>query len=130
MRIIVDFDSTIALSEWPEIHGPVPGAIQALKYIHKKGNQIVIWSARNNLRASDPVDRARGLHAMKDFLDSNEIPYDEIDYGHEGKPIGDCYVDDRALGAPTREYKGKRVIDWTVALAMIRLLSIRSRLDR
>lgn len=130
MHLAIDFDSTIALSDWPEIAGVVPGAIDALRELHDRGHHILIWSARNNHIKNSPADRARGLQAMKEFLKQNDIPYDDIDYGKKGKPIADCYIDDKALGAPTRIYKGRRVIDWTAALNMVRLLAVKSRLCR
>jgi hypothetical protein len=126
LRLVVDFDDTIALNAWPDITGLVPEAKESLVLLHNAGHHITIWSARNSRVIHSETVRALALQNMKAYLDSNGIPYDVIDYGTEGKPVG-VYCDNRALGAPTVLYKGRLVFNWKKAYPMLRLLAISSK---
>lgn len=97
MIISVDFDGTIAENAWPEIGQPIPGAIQALRQLHRDGHKIII----NSCRAGAPE------RLMKQWLTVNRIPYDAINenllerieqYGEDCRKISaDVYIDDKGL---------------------------------
>lgn len=127
MRVALDFDKTLAVGTWPHVDYVVPGAAAAMRYLHRNGHHITVWSCRNNQNFG-ATDRATQLQRMKDFLDRNQLPYDAIDYGDQGKLLADLYVDDKALGVPLRAFRGEMVVDWPNALQMVRLLAVGSRL--
>lgn len=78
MFLAIDFDHTI-------VNGrePLPGAKDALQHLHDAGHHITIHSCNSY----DWIQRV---------LNDNDIPYDRI-WDGPGKPIADCYVDDRAI---------------------------------
>lgn len=95
--IIVDFDGTIAkTTNFPYIDKPMPHAKEALFKLKQAGYKIVISSCRNNI-ALTTENVTKCMKYMKFFLDKNHIPYDEIDYGFYGKPLGRYYIDDKGI---------------------------------
>lgn len=78
-RVCVDFDGTI----WDG--AILPGCVEALTKIQEH-YAIAIFSAR-----STDAERKQ----MKDILDSNSVPYDEI---LPSKPMAVAYIDDRGIG--------------------------------
>ena len=124
MLLAIDFDSTIAFSDWPKIGPLVPGALESLRKLREEGHHITIWSARNN-KQWGVAEKRRGMRAMRHFLDDNSVPYDHIDDGAHGKPVADLFVDDRNLGTPLVYLKGDWVVDWDKAYRMLQSLSRR-----
>ena len=94
--LVVDFDGTIAqwaASGYPNIGKPIEGSHRFLRLLKSEGWKIIINSCRNG---------AEHEAAMAKWLQSNEIPYDEINHNSsypwaEGKPVGDVYLDDRGV---------------------------------
>lgn len=127
MRIALDFDKTIAAGPTLDPEWLVPGVEQSMQHLHRAGHHLTVWSCRNG-RVWGDLNRAESLQKMKAFLDAHNLPYDAIDYGDQGKLLADLYVDDKALGVPLRTFRGNRVVDWPIALKMIRLLVVGSRL--
>lgn len=89
--IAVDFDGTITWSPgwFGENHfgTPIKGARTALKALREMGWKIVISTCRER----------KDLVAA--FLDSQDIPFDEVYNGSDGrgKAIAHVYLDDRAV---------------------------------
>lgn len=108
----IDFDDTIAYSDFPDILGVRPHALRVMEKIKEHGGIIMVWTARSDLK---PV---------KDFLDFSMIPYDGINEdfeevaaeyeGQSRKIFADVYIDDRNL--ETRLNGG---IDWLEIERMI-----------
>lgn len=111
--ICVDFDGTIVEHRFPEI-GPIyPGAKEALQKLSEKYT-IVISSCRASalfrklnpesaIPDQHPPDGRDYVKEMEDFLVKNEIPFDRIDRGDEGKVVAVAYIDDRAVHFNPRE---------------------------
>lgn len=100
MRICIDFDGVICQlkqsdSDSYENLKPTPGAIEKLTKLKQSGHYLIIYTARRmkthqgNLGA---VIADIGRITM-DWLDKNQVPYDEIYFG---KPWADIYIDDNA----------------------------------
>lgn len=43
-----------------------------------------------------PIERKR-VKEMIQFLNDNDIPFDEVDDGTKGKPLASYYIDDHAI---------------------------------
>jgi len=125
MRIAVDFDDTIVLTDKPydQIDGKfrfVPGAVQALQQLKAAGHILLLWSARASLHhrrdwrlnplAKKPprsTDAAMVVHYRTNQARFDEMVafvnreldgiFDAIDEGTGGKPTVDIFIDDRAL---------------------------------
>lgn len=98
MIIAVDFDGTIARSDFPAILGEQPYAGEVLRKLHAQGHYIIIWTCRC---------REQLLTAINWLLEHN-IPFDRINdhnpenvarYGEGGKKVyAHCYIDDKNIG--------------------------------
>lgn len=106
--IAVDFDLTICDSKYPECGPPKKGAKAGLQALREMGFTILIYSCRTchwhfdlfgaaGEDQNTPVFERYAARKMGDWLDANEMPYDEIDDGTRGKPYADFYIDDKGI---------------------------------
>lgn len=87
MQIIIDLDGTICTEEKTysrALAKPLPGAIESINKLFEQGNIIIIYSARTWMEYEMTVD----------WLSKNNVKYHQLILG---KPIGDVWIDDRAL---------------------------------
>ena len=85
--IICDMDGTICSEEKTYSRAlavPKDGVCDALHQLRQKGNKIIIYSARSWAE----------YEMTESWLNDNKIPYDQLVLG---KPIGDYWIDDRAI---------------------------------
>jgi hypothetical protein len=89
LTIAVDLDGTIAEYDgWKgEKHfgRPKPYAHEALQKMRQMGMKVIIHTARKH----------KGL--VKQYLESENLPYDKIARNIDGKPIADVYLDDKGM---------------------------------
>lgn len=93
----IDFDDTIAYSNFPRIKKLVPHADRVIRRIKDSGGQISIWTCRTG----------EHLEQARHFLESNNIPYDYLNeefaeiaeiFGGSGRKIfADVYIDDKGV---------------------------------
>jgi predicted HAD superfamily phosphohydrolase YqeG len=104
--IVVDFDGTIVDFKYPSIGEPKPGVREALTRFRELGYSIVVSSCRNARRFPEifqvgiegqPVVERQTYKDMIKFMDDHQLPYDEIDDGSLGKPLGNLYIDDKGV---------------------------------
>ena len=100
-KIIVDLDGTITLANTANYKSVLPNIelIEILKKYKSLGYEIVICTARNMRTYEGNIGKINinTLPIIIEWLDRNDVPYDEI---LVGKPwCGDegFYVDDRAI---------------------------------
>ena len=85
--IVIDLDGTICSEEKTfsrSMAKPKPGAKEVISELKKTGNTIIIYSARSWQEYEMTVS----------WLNANEIIFDQLVLG---KPIGDYWIDDRAI---------------------------------
>lgn len=98
MIIAIDFDGTIARTNYPEILGEQPYAAQVITQLKEHGHYIIIWTCRTGKPLLDAIN----------WLLEHGIPFDRVNdhdpesvskYGDHGKKIhAECYIDDQNLG--------------------------------
>ena len=99
-RICIDLDGVIAnLKKTGETYrdiSPVPGAPEKLRELKKNGHYLIIQTARHlkTCGANTGLVNARIAKDTLNWLESHEIPFDEINFG---KPWAQIYIDDNAL---------------------------------
>jgi capsule biosynthesis phosphatase len=99
MRIMIDLDGTVAeLKKDGQTYLDVrvnSGAIQKLKDLKAAGHYLIFQTARHMKTCDGDQGKvvARVGKVTLDWLESNDIPYDEIYFG---KPYADVYIDDLA----------------------------------
>jgi capsule biosynthesis phosphatase len=100
MRIVIDLDGTICpikkSGETYDVLPVLPGAAERIKELKSAGHYIIIQTARNMATQESNLGRVlKNVGKITlDWLEKNEIYYDEIYFG---KPNGHIYIDDRAL---------------------------------
>ncbi|MCD6435616.1 MAG: hypothetical protein J7L15_04445 [Clostridiales bacterium] len=94
--INVDLDGTICDFEYPSMGKLKKGVIEALQKLKDDGFYIRIFSCRTSEEVLKyPIDRQEQKRKMEQYLDENEVPYDEV--LNINKPIG-IFIDDKAIG--------------------------------
>jgi capsule biosynthesis phosphatase len=100
MRICIDLDGVICeLKKEGQTYdqlAPLPGAIEKLKQLKAAGHYIIIQTARHMKTCEVNVCRvqARIGSITLNWLEKNDVPYDEIYFG---KPWAQIYIDDNAF---------------------------------
>ena len=90
----IDFDGTLA----DKVNDTLvlkEGAKEAMQAFRNAGCYILIDSSRANPYRKKEGTVEKSLKEMKDFLDSNQIPYDAINgvtFPPQPKPISDFYI--------------------------------------
>jgi len=99
MRIMIDIDGTITeLKKKGQEYSEVRvnhGAIEKIKALKTAGHYIILQTARHMKTCGGDQGRVLAKIGKQtlDWLDKNEIPYDEIYFG---KPYAEVYIDDLA----------------------------------
>lgn len=102
IKLGVDFDGTIVEHAFPEIGKPLPGAIEALKFLQVQGFRITLWTCREDV----PGERMYLTEAVE-FLKGHGVELRAVNYTHPDdefrspsgrKVYADIYIDDRNLG--------------------------------
>jgi capsule biosynthesis phosphatase len=100
-KLIVDLDGTITKGDTSDYRNVSPNldVIEKLRFYKNLGYEVIIQTARNMRTYEGNVGKINihTLPIITEWLDSHEVPYDEI---HVGKPwcgFEGFYVDDRAV---------------------------------
>lgn len=98
MIIAVDFDGTIARSNYPVILGEQPYAGEVLRQLHADGHYIIIWTCRCGVPLLEAIN----------WLLERGIPFDRVNdhnpenvakYGEGGNKVyAHVYIDDKNVG--------------------------------
>lgn len=87
MQIIIDIDGTICTEERMfsrALAKPLEGAVKSVNALFEQGNTIILYTARTWME----------FEMTTDWLKKNGFKYHQLIMG---KPIGDVWIDDRAL---------------------------------
>jgi hypothetical protein len=95
--IVVDFDGTIAVDDYPGFGKPMPGVSQAFKKLKEAGFEIVVFSCRTGKYEHTAKESEVQREGVLAFLKENDIPFDRLDDGKDGKPHGLVYIDNKAV---------------------------------
>ena len=98
MIIAIDFDGTIAKTDYPAILEPMPGVVEGMTALKKERHFLIVWTCRTGDELLDAIN----------WMLQHGIPFDRVNdhsleciakYGGDGKKINaDVYIDDRNLG--------------------------------
>ena len=97
MIIAVDFDGTIVEHRYPSIGRIRPFAVETLKALQSKNNQIILWSHRTADKLDEAVAFCRS-HGLEFYAVNKNYPEEEWNENDNHKILADIYIDDRNLG--------------------------------
>ena len=101
--LIVDIDGTLCpIKRENEMYNellPYPEVVLKLKEYKEAGFYIILSTSRNmrTYKGSIGLINKHSAKVMLDWLDKNDIPYDEIYYGKPWQGKGGFYVDDKSI---------------------------------
>ncbi|WP_018344812.1 HAD hydrolase family protein [Cytophaga aurantiaca] len=87
MQIIIDMDGTICTEERMfsrSLAKPLPGSVENVNKLYNEGHTIIIYTARTWME----------FEMTTEWLKNNGVQYHQL---MMGKPVGDFWIDDRAL---------------------------------
>lgn len=93
MQIIIDLDGTICTEEKTysrSLAKPIEGAIDNINKLYEAGHTIIIYSSRSWME----------FEMTTHWLNTHGVKYHQLVLG---KPIGDVWIDDRAIRFDTWE---------------------------
>lgn len=100
-RIIVDLDDTISITEDGDYINsrPINKTIEVLRRYKDEGFEIVVNSSRNMRTYAGNVGRINiyTLPNIIDWLNKNNVPYDEVYIGKPWCGFEGFYVDDKSI---------------------------------
>lgn len=139
--ILVDFDNTICVDEWPYVGPLIPYAIDVLKKLKKAGHTLILYTQRSNNFpiCCDELRKYANNHPefvnnncadiltpIVNFLKENGVEFDDINGNKEWeiitgdtsrKVFNDFVIDDHNLGMHYNEVLNSnnelcKIVDW------------------
>jgi hypothetical protein len=139
--ILVDFDNTICVDEWPNIGELIPGALDVLKKLQDNGHTLILYTQRSNnfpiccdeLRkyANDHHELVNNncvdiLTPVINFIKERGVEFDYINENKDWETItgddsrkvfNDFVIDDHNLGINYNEVLNSnnelcKIVDW------------------
>ena len=106
MIIAVDFDGTLAITDYPKIIRPFDEIIQFCRGAKTRGATLILWTCRHGKELEEAVEWCREQGLTFDYI--NENPPEKIPiYGDSRKVYADLYIDDHSTKLADIIYFGK-----------------------
>jgi hypothetical protein len=95
MIIAVDFDGTLAVTDYPKIIEPRKFVIKFCKIAKNNGHTLILWTCRHGKELDEAVAWCKEQGLTFDYI--NESTPEKIAiYGDSRKVYADLYIDDHA----------------------------------
>ena len=96
MIVAVDFDGTLAVTEYPTIISPIMQTIEFCKNRKTQGDILILYTCRHGKELLEAIDWCNAQGIVFDYI--NENPPDKIAiYGDCRKIYADIYLDDHNI---------------------------------
>lgn len=111
MIVAVDFDGTIVEHRYPDIGAECPGAVETLKWLNECGAKVILWTMRSGEQLVQATAWLINRGVLINGLNKNP---DQASWTDSPKAYAHIYIDDAALGCPTKmDSEGVReCVDW------------------
>ncbi len=111
MIIAIDFDNTIAFTDFPKIHSVRPGAIETISQLRKEGHYVIVWTCRCDKDLTDAINFMLETGIEFDRINDNH-PDNVRKYGFNSRKINaDIYIDDKNLGGFSSWYDVQKIFN-------------------
>lgn len=108
--IAIDFDSTLAVEEYPDIGVAIDGAVDVANWLYDKGHTIIIWTCREDEYATDAMEWLE-MNGFKYHYFNENCPERIDKYSKDSRKIGcDVLIDDRCIFSKMMG----REVDWSL----------------
>ena len=98
LHVAIDFDGTIVEHEYPKVGPLKKDSVTGINLLKELGCYIIITSCRTSSKLHPGfVERIKQKQLIEEFLTENDILFDEVDDGSQGKVVADVYIDDHAI---------------------------------
>ena len=95
--IAVDFDGTLAITQYPKIIEPIKETISFVRLAKEKGAKIVLWTCREGEVLNEAVEWCRLNYVPIDYVNEN-VPERIKYFNNDSRKIGaDLYIDDKSV---------------------------------
>ena len=117
--VAVDFDGTLAVTQFPEIIKPIPEMIRVCRKKKENGDILILWTCRAGKDLEDAVEWCRGQGLVFDHVNENVPEHVEF-FGNDSRKIwAHEYIEDKAVN-PERENMWRRErIRWIAITVMM-----------
>lgn len=110
--VAVDFDGTIANTDYPRIISPIPETISLLRKLKDKGATIILWTCREGENLEEAVKWCKENDVPIDLVNENDKERIKI-WGNDCRKIGaDLYIDDKTFSLWHDRRDEKDIIDF------------------
>jgi len=97
MIYAIDFDGTLAITEWPKIISPIVSMMTFAKLAREQGNKVILNTCRTGKHLDDAVAYCKSFGVEFDAVNEN-IPELIAMYDNDSRKISaDYYIDDKNL---------------------------------
>ena len=98
VKLVFDIDDTICNNKNRDYENATPfkNVIKKINKLHKQGAKIILYTSRGMVSCNGDIDKIikKNKAILEKWLAKNKVEYDELIFG---KPLGDMYVDDKAI---------------------------------
>ena len=98
IKLVFDIDDTICNNKNRDYENAIPfkNIIKKINKLHKQGAKITLYTSRGMVSCNGNIDKIikKNKAILERWLEKNKVEYDELVFG---KPLGDMYIDDKAI---------------------------------
>lgn len=98
IKLVFDIDDTICNNKNRDYENAIPykDVIDKINKLHRQGAKITLYTSRGMVSCNGDIDKIieKNKDILEKWLKKNKVEYDDLIFG---KPLGDLYVDDKAM---------------------------------
>lgn len=122
IKLVFDIDDTICNNKNRDYENAIPfkNVIKKINELHKQGAKITLYTSRGMVSCNGDIDKIikKNKDILERWLTKNNVEYDELIFG---KPLGDMYIDDKAINVNDFINKDFKVLNGHSGYKVIRL---------
>lgn len=122
IKLVFDIDDTICNNKNRDYENAIPfkDVIKKINNLHKQGAKITLYTSRGMVSCNGDIDKIikKNKAILEKWLEKNKVEYDELVFG---KPLGDMYIDDKAINVNDFINKDFKVLNGHSGYKVIRL---------
>ena len=122
IKLVFDIDDTICNNKNRDYENAIPykDVIKKINKLHRQGAKITLYTSRGMVSCNGDIDKIikKNKAILEKWLEKNKVEYDELVFG---KPLGDMYIDDKAINVNDFINKDFKVLNGHSGYKVIRL---------